>query len=350
MVSLYKRGMDHPALQTLFYPFAQYALDWPQGGAVLFMNAQFDPLLARFGPMNTQQHFAPFAHTLEKSGYSVSSEPPSDQLFDAVLVLGTKNVQETRFMMAQAFSVLRDNGLLVIAAANDAGGKRLAKDMKSLGLETEEDSKHKCRVVWARKTLDMNGARCAEWLEKGSLQPVLDGAFLSQPGLFSWDRADTGSLLLLETLQSAEIKGRGADFGCGYGFLSVSLLRARMGLKSLDYIDADHRAVKACGANITQTGFAGETKGIWHDLTLPLPDKLQYDFIVMNPPFHEGKKTLAVIGQAFIKNAHTALKRGGTLYMVANAHLPYEDILAACFRKCDKIEEKQGFKIFKAVK
>ena len=74
------------------------------------------------------------------------------------------------------------------------------------------------------------------------------------------------------------------------------------------------------------------------------------DFIVMNPPFHEGKKTNVEIGKAFISNAFEELKSGGILYMVANAHLPYEAVLSEKFSTIEKKFEGQGFKIFAAVK
>jgi 16S rRNA (guanine1207-N2)-methyltransferase len=74
------------------------------------------------------------------------------------------------------------------------------------------------------------------------------------------------------------------------------------------------------------------------------------DFIVMNPPFHEGKSRDTDIGADFIKTAAQALRPEGVLWMVANANLPYELTLKVQFKKADKIFEGQGFKIFRAVK
>lgn len=339
--------MDHPALQTLFYPFESKNLPVPQGG-VLFMNGMDHPALSRFDALTIEQNFAPFVRPLQSKNYNCTPEIEMEKRFQAVLALGTKNVQETRYMIVRALEHLAADGLFMIAAANDAGGKRLAKDLKTLGLEVEEESKHKCRVVWTRKTSACADDVLREWRAKGEPQAVLDGAYISQPGLFSWDRVDKGSAMLVSALQSESLKGKGADFGCGYGFLSKNLLEQHSAIKALDYIDADYRAVKACGRNLAL--FEGDGEGLWHDLTVKLPQKKAYDFIVMNPPFHEGKKALPHIGQAFIGNAAGSLRPNGVLYMVANRHLPYEDILAAHFKKYTTLMEKEGFKLFKAVK
>jgi 16S rRNA (guanine1207-N2)-methyltransferase len=74
------------------------------------------------------------------------------------------------------------------------------------------------------------------------------------------------------------------------------------------------------------------------------------NWVVMNPPFHEGALTASSVGVAFIRVAADMLRARGTLWMVANAHLPYEAHLAAAFANITKIAEGEGYKIYKAVK
>ena len=52
----------------------------------------------------------------------------------------------------------------------------------------------------------------------------------------------------------------------------------------------------------------------------------------MNPPFHEGHAADPALGRAFVKRAADILKIGGSLLMVANRGLPYEDTLATLFK------------------
>ena len=82
----------------------------------------------------------------------------------------------------------------------------------------------------------------------------------------------------------------------------------------------------------------------WEDLARAVPVR-DLDFIVMNPPFHEGKKTDSDIGKQFIETASRSLRQGGQLWMVANAGLPYESVLGALFASHEKITEKNGFKV-----
>lgn len=70
----------------------------------------------------------------------------------------------------------------------------------------------------------------------------------------------------------------------------------------------------------------------------------------MNPPFHENGKEEKSLGQVFIRQAAAALRSGGTLWLVANRHLPYESELSALFRRVTPHVEARGFKVVVAVK
>ena len=88
----------------------------------------------------------------------------------------------------------------------------------------------------------------------------------------------------------------------------------------------------------------------WEDLTTANAARRSLDFIVMNPPFHEGKLSKSALGLQFIETAAQSLKTGGQLWMVANAHLPYEEALQKNFKSCRKIFEGEGFKVLQAVR
>ena len=72
--------------------------------------------------------------------------------------------------------------------------------------------------------------------------------------------------------------------------------------------------------------------------------------IVMNPPFHSGKAQSIELGLTFINKAHHALKKGGTLYMVANNHLPYEVLINQLFSSHVMVAQENGFKVISAKK
>ncbi len=320
------------ALDTLFYPFTQDLLAKP-AGRTLFINAESHSVLSG---MNADcfQYFYPAVQ-----GLTLADDVMAP--YGAALVLVSKDKTAAQYELAQAFEALEKNGFLMAAAANDANGNRLESWFADMGLAVQSASKNKARVVWAVKGDE--AITPFEWLLRGALQHVdIEGdVYWSQPGLFGWDKVDTGSALLAKRLPP-DLKGNGADFGCGYGYLTRQILAAHK-LSSFTAIDADKRAVDCCVKNNP------DAKGVWTDLTQPWKED-PFDWIVMNPPFHLGKMTDSDIGAAFIRTAAGALKKGGHLYMVANRQLPYEEILVKHFAKMEIVEQAQGFKIIFAQK
>jgi 16S rRNA (guanine1207-N2)-methyltransferase len=74
------------------------------------------------------------------------------------------------------------------------------------------------------------------------------------------------------------------------------------------------------------------------------------DFVVTNPPFHDGGAEDKRLGQAFIRQAAGMLGKGGVLWLVANRHLPYEAELNAAFKRVRMAADAGGYKVFEAVK
>jgi 16S rRNA (guanine1207-N2)-methyltransferase len=159
--------------------------------------------------------------------------------------------------------------------------------------------------------------------------------------VFSWDRLDPGSALLLGHLPS--LAGRGADLGCGVGVLARRILESQA-VTALALVDIDRRAVDAARLNVAdpRAAFA------WDDVRRlgVVPEEL--DFVVTNPPFHDGGAEDRGLGLAFIAAAAAALRRGGTLWLVANRGLPYEAALEAAFARVQRHAEAGGYKVYEA--
>ncbi len=327
----------------------------PPDGRALFVNAGSHPFLPRLPSLTVWQPFRPLAAPLEFQNIQIVEDVRGVSGFRLSLVHIPKQVEEAKYLLAAGWSALASGGWLVAAAANDANGTRLEKWMAELGLEVSVRSKNKARVVFASRPSapsDKASATAAQWLADGDVRVIDIGdglQFKSQPGLFSWDRIDAGSRLLVDTLPS-NLTGTGADFGAGIGYLSHQILKTAKGITSWHALEADSRALDCARENLSGVQAQRTVDYHWADLTKKQTALPPLDVIVMNPPFHAGKKTDAALGQDFIRTAHHHLKKGGRLFMVANTHLPYEQLLGSLFSCYRQLAQDKGFKILEAVR
>jgi 16S rRNA (guanine1207-N2)-methyltransferase len=260
------------------------------------------------------------------------------QSLDSIDILAPPGAIETRYLLAQALNALRPGGRLTAAAPKDKGGMRLRKVLQGFGLSVDEVSRRHHRICTTRRPDRVEGV--AEALEGGAPRRLPQGLW-SQPGVFSWDRLDPGSALLLQHLPA--FSGAGADLGCGIGWLAQAVL-ASGAVTRLDLVDLDRRAVECARRNVDDPRVAFA----WADVrNLQLAG---LDFVVTNPPFHDAGAEDKTLGQGFIRAAAGMLRKGGTLWLVANRHLPYEAELAAAFARVRPVADEGGYKVYEATR
>lgn len=298
------------------------------------------------------QSFRPQADTLVALGLDVRMEPPVESLFPLVLALPPRQRDEARALLASAVAHLEPGGTVFAAMPNNQGARAAEADLARLAGPVERYSKHKCRVFWARAEADsIDRVQVAQWQQLDAERAILQGRYLSRPGLFAWDHVDPASALLAAHLP-ADLRGRVADLGAGWGYLATQVLARGPAVRTLDLYEAEGRALAPARHNVQRTlldlGRSVEVNVHWHDVTRGLP--ATYHAIVSNPPFHVGRADQPELGRAFIRAAAGALVPGGRLFMVANRHLPYEAVLRAHFTDVHTRADAQGFKVFEAMR
>ena len=319
--------------RALAYAFESGALA-PQ--RAFFLRAELGP----FRDIDAEQSFRPEYLRLQRAGWSVLPrlEGGPYQLGHIVL---TKHKEESFANIARGWALLAPGGTLVCAGANADGAASLEKHAaRAFGLEGSL-SKFHCRVFWLKR-----GERAPPgyWRDLASLRPVGDRSWVSQPGIFSWDRIDDGSALLAQCLPD-DLSGPVADFGCGWGYLGREVLARSPGVASIDLIDAEHRALEAARVNIADLRASFH----WLDLAVEAAPAT-YVAIVCNPPFHAGRAAEPALGQGIIAAAARALRPGGRLYVVANRGLPYEPLLKANFASFETLADNNKFRVSRAVR
>ena len=258
-----------------------------------------------------------------------------------LVVLAPAGAVERRYVLAQGLRALAEGGEMIALAPKDRGGSRLNKELAGFGCLVAEDARRHHRICHTRHPIAPLGLEAAIAEGAPRLPPSL--GLWTQPGVFSWDRLDPGSALLLEHIDG--LKGDGADLGCGIGVLALKLLDGPK-ISRLWCADIDRRALDAARRNISDP----RVTFLHQDLRQPTPMLKSLDFVVMNPPFHEAGYESRGLGLGFISAAARMLRKGGTCRMVANIALPYEPRLGAEFSRFSVLAQGGGYKVYEAVK
>jgi len=288
-----------------------------------------DPGLAPAGPEAIQlSPLVPGAGRLEDL---------ADGTCETITVLAPSGVLERRYTLAHALRALAPGGRLTALAPKDRGGQRLPKELAEFGCAVDEASRRHHRICMVARPDRPAGLDAAIAAGGPQVPPAL--GLWSQPGIFSWDRPDPGSLMLIRHLPP--LAGTGADFGCGVGLLALEVLKSA-GVSHISLLDIDRRAVDAARRNVTDP----RAEFGWRDIRQTTLRDL--DFIVMNPPFHDGGAEDRSLGEAFIRRAAASLRPGGVCWLVANRHLPYEAHLKTLFASARLVEQGDGFKSYEA--
>jgi len=296
-----------------------------------------------------QQNQRDASLTLQRAGHTMTRNIQQGP-FDVVLVLAGRQREQTMGWLAKGARLLHGSaapggGVLAVCTANGMGAKGYEKRLGELTQELNVSSKSKCRFVF----LHGDSISCPEildrWLKDAAPRLLPESGLFSCPGVFSWEHPDVGSRLLLEHLP-ADMAGRGMDLGCGNGYLSCHVLRHYSDIKEWHAVDVDAAAVDCAAQNLHSLETACSVHTHWLDATQErLPEGM--DVVLMNPPFHKDKADLVALGQAMIRAAQRSMHRQGSLFLVANRHLPYELLLNQSFERMRTLFEGEGYKIIR---
>jgi len=318
------------------------ALALNEGGLVL----PSDGAIALFGPPQearlsdlpkercviVEGHKPAFDHW---RGLGFSCEVEASGQFSAVIVCVPRAKALARTVIAEAFELT--DGPVVIDGQKTDGVDSLLKDMRKRTSVSAPLSKAHGKLFWCTKA---EPGAFSDWRAGPEMT---SGGFWTAPGVFSQDAIDPASHLLAASLP--EDLGRTVvDLGAGWGFLAAHIL-TRPDVEAAHLVEAQYIALECARRNV------GDPRAVFHwaDATAwSLPEPA--DTVVMNPPFHSGRAADPALGQAFLRAAARVLGPRGALWMVANRHLPYEQVLADSFAEVFEIGGDGRFKLFHATR
>ncbi len=275
----------------------------------------------------------------ERACYSLVADSETVGEVDTLIYYWPKNKPEAQFQLMNLLSLL-PVGCDIFVVGENRSGVRSAEQMLAAYCPLNKiDSARRCGLYYGRlekkSDFDANGF----WGEYA----LGDLTIKTLPGVFSRDGLDVGSQLLLSTL-TPHTKGKVLDVGCGAGVLAA-VLASHSPKVRLTLCDVSAPAVEASRATLTANGFEGEVfaSNVFSEVTG------RFDMIISNPPFHDGLQTSLEAAQTLIRGAVRHLNSGGELRIVANAFLPYPDLLDQTFGFHEVLAQTGRFKVYRTV-
>ncbi|ABM26057.1 rRNA (guanine-N(2)-)-methyltransferase [Shewanella sp. W3-18-1] len=167
--------------------------------------------------------------------------------------------------------------------------------------------------------------------------------------VFAANKLDIGARIMLENLPKGDFKSI-VDLGCGNGVLGLRTAQL-FPEADIHFIDDSEMAVASAKANWARNQLPTD-KGhfYWDDCMTHLPDDVQPDLVLCNPPFHQGEAITDHIAWQMFLDARRRLKEGGILHIVGNRHLAYHVKLQRLFKNCTTVASNGKFVILQAQK
>ena len=132
-------------------------------------------------------------------------------------------------------------------------------------------------------------------------------SFFTDNGVFSKDKLDFGTRVLLENLPIEILHGDILDVGCGYGVIDIVL--GKLVDANFLGVDVNRRALHLADMNKKENGLSNIT---FIESSCYENVNGKYDFIITNPPIRAGKKIVYEI----VMGAKNYLKDDGSLFVV----------------------------------
>ena len=252
----------------------------------------------------------------------------------------TKNKQECQFQLLQWLSQSSQGQELLVIGENRAGVRSVEKMLEPFGNIAKIDSARRCGL-YHFELQNVPNFDCKKFWKSYRLNEL---EIFALPAVFSSSELDGGTKLLLSTFHKADgLKGNVLDLGCGAGVIGASLKKMFPKIK-LTMSDIHAMALASSERTLAENQLEG--KVIASDVFSHIDGR--FDLIISNPPFHDGIDTAYRAVESLILQAKNHLTKGGELRIVANAFLPYPDLLDQAFGSHQLLAKSTKFKVYSA--
>ena len=169
-------------------------------------------------------------------------------------------------------------------------------------------------------------------------------SFESNSGVFSKDRVDFGTNVLLNSLPDLSNKKRLLDVGCGIGIMGLCIKKAYPSIE-ISLVDINQRCIELATKNAFKNKVAANV------MLSDMYEKVNgmFDLIVSNPPIRAGKKKVFEV----VEEAYNHLEDGGDIYCVIQKKQGAESLqkhMEEIFKNVEVVTKEKGYYILKSTK
>jgi 16S rRNA (guanine1207-N2)-methyltransferase len=179
---------------------------------------------------------------------------------------------------------------------------------------------------------------------------TLEGTALeitSHANVFSRERLDIGTRLLLQHLPQTEGAVDIIDLGCGSGLLGLMAAQQNPEAR-LHFVDESYMAIASARANFQQLDASLQRAKFHLGDGLAEFGKEAADLILCNPPFHQSHAIGETVALSMFRHSARVLGDGGDLWVVGNRHLDYHLKLRRWFNSVEVVASDKKFVILRA--
>jgi len=275
-----------------------------------------------------------------------SAEYQSNTCHDLVIIAFPKSKAELNFTLAMIAHCINENTKVLLVGEKKGGIQSTPKLTKDIFAHCQKiDAARHCLLFAGLVKADVLAKpfNLTDWFKE--YQVTIEGIELtiaSLPGVFSQQKLDVGTALLLSNLPK-NMSGKVLDFGCGAGVISCFIGKTFTGTQ-LSLLDVSALALASAQKSLALNGLSGH---VFPSNSLSAVDDI-YQHVVSNPPFHQGVKTHYQATEDFLAGINTKLTTQADITIVANSFLRYQPIMQEHIGNTRVITKAQGFTIYQA--
>jgi 16S rRNA (guanine1207-N2)-methyltransferase len=275
-----------------------------------------------------------------------SAEYKSETCHDLVIIAFPKSKAELNFTLAMISHCINEKTKILLVGEKKGGIQSTPKLAKDLFAHCQKvDAARHCLLFAGlikpeKLSIPFN---IQDWFKE--YQITIEGIELtiaSLPGVFSQQKLDVGTALLLKNLPN-KMAGKVLDFGCGAGVISC-FIGKKFNDTQLSLLDVSALALASAQESLALNGLSGY---VFPSNSLAKVSE-KYQHVVSNPPFHQGIKTHYQASEEFLAGINKKLNKKADITIVANSFLRYQPIMQQHIGNTRVISKAQGFTIYQA--